>query len=60
MSYIPPNSQVEIKADSAADLGIFSAPSSSTRPAAVLEGSTVTSKQVGRDNWQRTVYSALG
>ena len=29
-------------------------------PAALLEGSTVISKQVGRDNWQRTVYSALG
>jgi 5-deoxy-glucuronate isomerase len=24
-----------------------------------MEGATVTSKQVGRDNWQRTVYSAL-
>ncbi|MFZ0964053.1 MAG: 5-deoxy-glucuronate isomerase [Terriglobia bacterium] len=60
MSYIPPNSQLEIKADSAADLGIFSAPSTSHAPAALLEGSTVITKQVGRDNWQRTVYSALG
>jgi 5-deoxy-glucuronate isomerase len=59
MSYIPPNSEVQIKADSAAKLGIFSAPSSATIPAAVMEGATVTSKQVGRDNWQRTVYSAL-
>ncbi|MGD0223190.1 MAG: 5-deoxy-glucuronate isomerase [Terriglobia bacterium] len=60
MSYIPPNSQLEIKADSAADLGIFSAPSTCHAPAALLEGSTVISKQVGRDNWQRTVHSALG
>jgi 5-deoxy-glucuronate isomerase len=60
MSYIPPNSQLEIKADSAADLGIFSAPSNSHAPAALLEGSTVVTNQVGRDNWRRTVYSALG
>jgi 5-deoxy-glucuronate isomerase len=60
MSYIPPNSQLEIKADSAAELGIFSAPSSSRAPAALLEGSTVVSKQVGRSNWQRTVHTALG
>jgi 5-deoxy-glucuronate isomerase len=60
MSYIPPNSQVEIKADAAADLGIFSTPSNSHAPAALLEGFTVIGKQVGRGNWQRTVYSALG
>jgi 5-deoxy-glucuronate isomerase len=60
MSYIPPNSQLEIKADSAADLGIFSAPSNSHAPSALLEGSTVISKPEGRDNWQWTVYSALG
>ncbi len=59
MSYIPPNSQLEIKADSTAHLGIFSAPSNAHAPAALLEGSTVICKQVGRDNWQRTVYSAL-
>src|ERR1017187_8806111 len=59
MTYIPPNSQVEIKADTVADLGIFSAPSSAHTPAAVMEGATVTSKKVGRDNWQRRVYSAL-
>jgi len=60
MSYIPPNSRVEIKADSAAELGIFSAPSNCKAPAALLEGSSVTSKQVGRDNWGRTVHLALG
>jgi 5-deoxy-glucuronate isomerase len=60
MSYVPPNSRLEIKADSAADLGIFSAPSNSPAPAALLEGLSVTSKQVGRENWQRTVFTALG
>jgi 5-deoxy-glucuronate isomerase len=59
MSYIPPHSHVEIKGDSAAHLGIFSAPSQATIPAALLDGAMVTRKQVGRDNWQRTVYSAL-
>lgn len=59
MSYIPPNSQLEIKADSDADMGIFSAPSTCQDPPALLDGAAVTSKQVGRDNWQRKVYSAL-
>jgi 5-deoxy-glucuronate isomerase len=59
MCYIPPNSQVEIKGESAADLGLFSAPSSIKTPAALLEGSTVVTNHVGRDNFQRTVYSAL-
>lgn len=60
MSYIPPNSQLEIKADSAAELGIFSAPSSTQAPAALLEGPAVATDQVGCGNFQRTVYSALG
>lgn len=59
MSYIPPNSQVEIKGDSAAELGIFSAPSNIQTPPALLEGSTVVTNQVGRDNFKRTVFSAL-
>jgi 5-deoxy-glucuronate isomerase len=59
MAYIPPNSLWEVRADSAAEMGIFSAPSNTHGAPALLEGSTVTTKQVGRDNWQRTVYSAL-
>ena len=59
MCYIPPNSQLEIKAESAAELGIFSAPSQANFPAALLDGPTVSSKQVGRDNWERRVYTAL-
>ena len=59
MSYIPPDSQVEIKAESQAEMELFSAPSNSQVPPALLEGSTVIARQVGRDNFQRTVYSAL-
>jgi 5-deoxy-glucuronate isomerase len=60
MVYIPPRSQVEIKAESPKiEMGIFSAPSKAQVPPALMEGSTVIEKRVGRDNWQRTVYSAL-
>ena len=61
MIYIPPQSKFEIIAGSRAiDLGIFSAPSQTKAPPALMEGSTVIVKAVGRGNWQRTVYSALG
>ncbi len=60
MVYLPPESSFEITAESEIfDGGIFSAPSTTTAPAALLEGAAVVAKQVGRDNWQRTVYSAL-
>jgi len=59
MFYAPPHSLFRIKADSDdVDLGLFSAPSESTTPAAVLAG--VTSVTAGKSNWQRTVYTALG
>ena len=61
MLYVPPRSTFEIFTDSeAVDLGIFSAPSQAKIPATLCEGSAVVEKQVGRGNWQRTVYSALG
>jgi len=60
MAYIAPNSQWQIRAESAADLGLFSAPSAARAPAALMEGATVVAKQVGRDNWQRTVFRAGG
>ncbi len=61
MVYLPPQSSYEITAESAVfDAGIFSAPSTTTAPPALLEGAAVVAKQAGRDNWQRTVYSALG
>jgi len=60
MIYVPPQSQVEVRPDSGPlELGSFSAPSQARVPPALLSGSTVVAKQVGRDNWARTVYSAL-
>jgi 5-deoxy-glucuronate isomerase len=60
MVYIPPKSSYQIVAESDSfDAGIFSAPSESAAPPALLQGLTVEAKEVGRDNWQRTVYSAL-
>ncbi len=60
MVYIPPDSAYEIKAGSESlDLGVFSAPSKATASPAMLQGKSVIAKEVGRGNWQRTVYSAL-
>ena len=60
MVYLPPRSSFEITAASETfDAGIFSAPSTATAPPALLAGSAVIARQAGRDNWQRTVYSAL-
>ena len=60
MLYLPLQCSFEITADSETlDAGIFSAPATVTAPPALLQGAAVIAKQVGRDNWQRTVYSAL-
>jgi 5-deoxy-glucuronate isomerase len=60
MVYLPPRSSYEITAASEGfDAGVFSAPSTATAPPALLAGSAVIAKNAGRDNWQRTVYSAL-
>ena len=60
MVYLPPQSSYQIAAASEIfDAGIFSAPSNATAPPVLLEGAAVIARQVGRDNWQRTVYSAL-
>jgi len=60
MVYLPPHSSYEITAASDRfDAGIFSAPSTATTPPTLLAGPAVIAKNVGRDNWQRTVYSAL-
>jgi 5-deoxy-glucuronate isomerase len=59
MIYIPPNSKLQIKADSAAELGLFSAPSVASTASVLLDDGSVTTKQIGHDNWLRTVYSAL-
>ena len=61
MLYIPPQSTYEIVSQSSGlDVGIFSAPSNATNASPVLlEGAAVVARQIGRGNWQRTVYSAL-
>ena len=60
MLYIPPASTYTINATSDGfDAGLFSAPSKAATDAKLLDGSAVSAKQAGRDNWQRTVYSAL-
>jgi len=59
MLYIPSRSTFEVVATSAIDVGIFSAPAKQKFSPRLIEGSAVTAKQVGRGNWQRTVYSAL-
>lgn len=61
MVYVPPNSTCEILGDSSpTDMGLFSAPSTASGPSALLDGATVKAIRVGQDNWQRTVYTALG
>jgi len=60
MLYIPMHSSFEITAASdGVDIGIFSAPSATVTEPRLLQGSDVTLNNAGRDNWQRTVYSAL-
>jgi 5-deoxy-glucuronate isomerase len=59
MIYTPPQSSYEITAAAPADIGIFSAPSQAKTAPAWLHGPSVTAKTVGRDNWQRHVYSAV-
>jgi len=61
MLYIPPNCSYTISADSQTlDAGFFSAASKANLQPVLLEGSQVKSNEAGRDNWKRTVYSALG
>lgn len=60
MVYLPPASSYEVTALSDGfDAGLFSAPSKAATEAKLLEGAAVSAKLAGRDNWQRTVYSAL-
>jgi 5-deoxy-glucuronate isomerase len=60
MVYIPIHSSFEITAASdAVDIGIFSAPCTTELPPRLMESKDVTVNRAGRDNWQRTVYSAL-
>ena len=61
MLYVPPQTSYEIVANTGpADVGIFSAPSRCQAQPVLLRGSDVVTREVGRDNWSRTVYTALG
>lgn len=61
MLYIPPRHSFTVSAaTSRLDVGIFSAASGAEAQPALFEGSQVVKNEVGRDNWKRTVYSALG
>lgn len=60
MVYVPPNSRLEVAAESEPlDVGVFSAPSAADVPPSLRSGANVVANTVGRDNWRRTVYSAL-
>jgi 5-deoxy-glucuronate isomerase len=60
MVYIPPQCTYEMVAvTDTLDVGIFSTPSQAAASPTLLEGAAIIASQVGRDNWQRTVYSAL-
>lgn len=61
MLYLPPKCSYTISADSQnLDIGVFSAASGARLEPTLLEGSQVVKNLTGRDNWKRTVYSALG
>jgi 5-deoxy-glucuronate isomerase len=61
MVYLPPHSCFEVVASSEMlDAGLFAAPSDAKTLPALLAGSAVVSREVGRDNWRREVHTALG
>jgi 5-deoxy-glucuronate isomerase len=60
MVYVPIQARYTIEAISPRfDAGLFTSPATKTSPPMLLAGADVITKQVGRDNWQRTIYSAL-
>jgi 5-deoxy-glucuronate isomerase len=61
MVYIPPQSSFTITAlAESLDAGLFFAPSSAKVPPALAEGRSVAASTIGRDNWRRTVFTAIG
>lgn len=60
MLYIPPGANYALRATENFDAGLFSAASKAKIAPALLEGGSVVAKDVGRENWRRTVYTALG
>ena len=61
MIYIPPQAEYKITGGKEKlDTGIFSAPSTSVdTPPAYIPPKDAVAKEVGKANWQRTVYSSL-
>lgn len=60
MVYIPIHSSFSVEAISPQfGAGLFTAPAKTVSAPRHLAGADVIAKQVGRENWQRTVYSAL-
>jgi 5-deoxy-glucuronate isomerase len=61
MVYVPPKTTAEIVYKAGPlDIGIFSAPAQIAAEPALLAGAAVAARQVGKGNWMRTVYTALG
>jgi 5-deoxy-glucuronate isomerase len=60
MVYVPIQSRYTVEALTPRfDAGLFTSPASKSSPPLLLAGADVLTKQVGKDNWQRTIYSAL-
>jgi 5-deoxy-glucuronate isomerase len=60
MIYLPPHSSFEMTVLSdSLDVGVFSTPATTLTHPRFMEGKDVVASEVGRDNWRRTVYSAL-
>jgi 5-deoxy-glucuronate isomerase len=61
MVYVPPHSSFEVVASSETfDAGFFASPADASALPALLAGPSVVTREVGRDNWQRKVHTALG
>ncbi len=60
MVYIPPRAEYHVTSGpEELQAGIFSAPSTATTDPAFIAPEQAVAKQVGRENWTRTVYSGL-
>ncbi len=61
MIYIPPQSSFTVTPVAGGlDAGVFFAPSSAKISPARADGASVMASAIGRDNWRRTVFTAVG
>ncbi len=61
MLYVPPKAEYQLTATTnKLEAGFFSAPASTGADPALVPAKDAVSKEVGRENWQRTVYTSLG